>query len=248
MKEDGQSLKVLHEDAALIVVEKPAGIHTAPLHAGETDNLLARVLAAFPAVCSVPGIKPFEHGLLHRLDRDTSGVVVIARTPSAFEALRLQFLAQEARKEYHAVCACAEDSNCAEDRSPAELITIQSMFAPAGPGRRKVRVVMPEEKNKKLLREAAPTVYRTEARIERLQGSRALVFAVIQKGFRHQIRAHLAFTGLPIFGDDLYGVPVPPGAEQRMYLHASAIQLISPASGKQLRVISPPPESFLALV
>jgi 23S rRNA pseudouridine1911/1915/1917 synthase len=235
-------MNVLYEDAALIVVEKPAGIHTAPLEAGEKDNLLAGVLAVFPEICSVAGIKPLEHGLLHRLDRDTSGAVVFARTAAAFEALRSQFDAEETRKEYHAVCARAADG------SPRLPITIRSMFAPAGQGRRKVRVVLPEEKNKRLLGKAGPALYRTEARLESAQGARALVLAVIQKGFRHQIRAHLAFIGLPIFGDRLYGVPVPEGAEQRMYLHASAIELTHPVTGRPVRISSPLPESFRALL
>ncbi len=241
-------MNVLYEDAALIVVEKPAGIHTAPLEAGETDNLLAGVLAAFPEIRSVPGIKPLEHGLLHRLDRETSGAVVVARTAAAFEALRSQFDAEETRKEYHALCARAADGSTGADGSPGLPIIIQSMFAPAGQGRKKVRVVLPEEKNKRLLRKAGPALYRTEARLESAQGARTLVLAVIQKGFRHQIRAHLAFIGLPIFGDPLYGVPAPEGAEQRMYLHASAIELTHPVTGRPVRISSPLPESFRALL
>jgi 23S rRNA pseudouridine1911/1915/1917 synthase len=234
-------MNVLYEDAALIAVDKPAGIHTAPLADGEIDNLMAAVLAAFPEVSSVPGIKPFEHGLLHRLDRGTSGVVVFARTADAFQALRSQFSGEEARKEYHALCACAPA------RRAGETLAIQSMFAPAGRGRRRVRVVTPEEKSARHIQDTTTTVYATEATLDRVREGRALVTAMIRKGFRHQIRAHLAFAGLPILGDDLYGISVPPGAEARMYLHASAILLASPITGKELRIDSPLPPSFLAL-
>jgi len=238
----GHSLEVLYEDEALLIVEKPAGLHTAPLVEGEPDTLLALVLGAFPEISSVPGMKPSEPGLLHRLDRDTSGVVVIARTRAAFASLRLQFASGQVRKEYHAACACRADS------LPLRDISIRSLFAPAGPGGRKVRVVMPEEKSARLLRRTAPALYRTEVRLEKVHEGRALVEAVIQKGFRHQVRAHLAFTGLPIFGDPLYGVPVPPGAPQRMYLHASAVLLAHPVTGDELRITSPLPQAFSAVL
>jgi 23S rRNA pseudouridine1911/1915/1917 synthase len=234
----GSALKVLYEDPALVIVEKPAGIHTAPISDGAPDTLLALVLASFPEVSSVPGIKPSERGLLHRLDRDTSGVVVVARTPWAFAGLRAQFAAFNVDKEYDAVCLCRTD------RDKSGSLTIQSRFAAWGPGRRRVRIVMPDETNRKLLREASPVVYQTVIRIERLHGERALVHVVIRKGFRHQIRAHLAFVGLPIFGDGLYGVLSPPDAARRMYLHARAISFIHPVTGKPLRVSSVLPQEF----
>jgi 23S rRNA pseudouridine1911/1915/1917 synthase len=186
-------------------------------------------------------MKPFEPGLLHRLDKGTSGVVVIARTAAAFTVLRLQFEAGEAQKEYHAVCECSAG------RRLEETVEIQSSFAPAGPGRHKVRVVIPGEKNRKLLRKASRALYITQVKIEQVLGAQALVLAVIRKGFRHQVRAHLAFAGLPIVGDTLYGAPAPDVAEQRMYLHASSILLTHPVTGKLLCVTSPLPESFYAI-
>jgi 23S rRNA pseudouridine1911/1915/1917 synthase len=234
----GSALKVLYEDPALLIAEKPYGIHTAPLSHGAPDTFLALVLASFPEVSSVPGIKPSEPGLLHRLDRDTSGVVVIARTPRAFAGLRAQFAAFDVEKEYDA--ACMDRVDMAKGGS----LTIQSRFAASGPGRRRVHVVMPDETNRKLLREAGPVVYQTVIRIQRLHGDRALVRVVIRKGFRHQIRAHLAFVGLPIFGDVLYGVRSPPDAPQRMFLHARRISFIHPVTGKPLRVSSELPQEF----
>jgi 23S rRNA pseudouridine1911/1915/1917 synthase len=239
---EDMSFSLLHEDDVLIIVNKPAGFHTAPLGAGESDTLLTLILEAFPEISSVPGIKPSEPGLLHRLDRDTSGVVVIARTPAAFAALRLQFASGDVRKEYYAACACSANGGFPKS------ISIQSMFAPAGPGRRMVRVVMPGERNRRLLRKAARYTYLTEARLEKLHAGRALLAMVIRKGFRHQVRAHLAFAGFPIFGDPLYGVPAPPEAPQRMYLHASGIELTHPITGKQLRIVSPLPDEFLAIL
>ncbi len=235
---EGAGLSILYEDEALLVVDKPAGIHTAPLRAGETGTLLALVLAAFPEVEAVPGLKPVEPGLLHRLDRETSGVVVVARTPAAFNTLRGQFQREETVKEYHAVCSADEHVVIANH------LRIESRFAPAGPGRRAVRLVLPGDERKRWSREATPESYVTEASVEKRAAGRALVAAAIRKGFRHQVRAHLAHLGLPILGDPLYGVPAPPGAPQRMYLHASAITFQHPVSGRQLHVRSPLPPEF----
>lgn len=234
----GAGLSVLYEDEALIVIDKPAGLHTAPLRAGDTETLLALVLAAFPEVAGVPGRKPVEPGLLHRLDKETSGVVVVARTPAAFQALFGQFQREETTKEYHAVCSADERAVIANQ------LRIESKFAPSGPGRRAVRLVLPGDERKCSNRQATPESYVTEASIEKRTGCRVLVAARISKGFRHQVRAHLARLGLPIFGDPLYGVPAPSDASQRMFLHASGISFTHPVSGRQVHVCSPLPPEF----
>ena len=238
----GERLQILHEDSSIIIVDKPEGIHTAPQTPEEPDTLLSLVLKAFPEVSNVPGLKPSEPGLLHRLDRDTSGIVVVARTAQAFCALRSQFASGQATKEYHALCLCRSE------RGTGERFTVRSMFAPFGPGRRKVRVVMPGENNRRILEKSTRSTYETVVCLEKLPGERALAKAEIRKGFRHQIRAHLAFSGLPILGDPLYGEPAPAGAAQRMYLHASGISLVHPETAQELRVVSPLPSAFLALM
>ena len=237
----GYSFGVLllrYQDASLLVVDKPAGIHTAPLSAEETGTLLGLVREAFPEVQSLPGITPREPGLVHRLDRDTSGLVVIARTAAAFEGLRRSFAAGGARKWYLAACACGEAAR------EAERLRIETRFAPYGPGRKMVRPVLDGERSEKLLAAASRERYLTEARIVERGDHRALVSATILKGFRHQVRAHLAFLGFPIFGDPLYGAPVPPGAAARMYLHAERIEMRHPETGAPLTVESPLPPEF----
>ncbi|HUJ73605.1 MAG TPA: RluA family pseudouridine synthase [bacterium] len=233
-------LAVLYEDEWLLVVDKPAGMHCAPLHAGDTGTLLHLVLERYPAVASVPGLKPLEPGLVHRIDSGTSGAVVVARTPRAFEALRQSFNEPGTVKTYRAACA-------AQDRRPGDTLTVESRFAPLGEGRRRVRVVLPDDP-RAARRGATRTVYRTGATVDALREGRALVSAVISRGFRHQVRAHLAFRGLPIFGDPLYGVAVPPGAEDRMYLHAWRVQMRHPDTGAPLVVESALPPCFARLL
>jgi 23S rRNA pseudouridine1911/1915/1917 synthase len=229
-------LTVLYQDADMLVVDKPVGMHTAPLRPDETGTLLDRVIAVFPEVAGLPGVKKVEPGLVHRLDRDTSGLVVVARTADAFAALRDQFASGQARKSYLAACAVVVEEG------PGDALRIESRFAPYGAGRKMVRVVLPEET--RIRRSPTRELYTTEATIIARAAGRALILARIAKGFRHQVRAHLAFLGYPILGDLLYGTPVPDGSPPRMYLHASEIALRHPTTQAGFSVSSPIPSEF----
>ena len=236
---DTKVLRILFEDEYLIAVEKPAGIHTAPLQPGESGTLLSLVMERYPEVAGLPGVKRVEPGLLHRLDRETSGIVIVARTEPSFRALREQFDSDRVSKEYSAVCAYLVEAS-GEDRS----LRIESRFAACGPGNKMVRVVLPAERNRRFAREASPDTYTTKAKVVSRSGNFVLVRAHITRGFRHQVRLHLAFLGFPIIGDLLYGTPVSPGFPERMYLHASKIELVHPGSGKPLIIKSPLPPEF----
>lgn len=226
------------EDGQILAVDKPAGVHSAPLRRGERGTLLGLVIARYPEVAGLPGIKPVEPGLLHRLDRETSGILLVARTADAFYALRAEFAAGRVKKQYTALCACRIDARA------GKRLWLESRFEPYGRGRKRVRVLLPEEEARPAAREASPRLYRTEVQVLERQGSWALVQACLLRGFRHQVRAHLAWLGLPIAGDALYGVEAPPGAPERLYLHASALELRHPASGQVLRLSSPLPPEF----
>jgi 23S rRNA pseudouridine1911/1915/1917 synthase len=235
------ALVVLYQDDALLAFDKPAGLHTAPLAPGEEDTLLSRVIAAFPEVAGLPGVKPVEPGLVHRLDRGTSGVVVVARTAQAFRRLRALLSGGWARKTYLAACACP-------GTPPRGTLSITSRFAPYGEGRRKVRVVRDDERARaRRLREVTRDVYTTEAETAALGPGRLLLRVGIERGFRHQVRAHLSALGYPILGDPLYGPEVPAGVPRRMYLHAARIELVHPVTGEPLVLESPPPGEFAAL-
>jgi 23S rRNA pseudouridine1911/1915/1917 synthase len=233
-------LVVCFQDKSVVIIDKPAGLHTAPLRPHETDNLLARVIEVYPEVAALPGLKTVEPGLVHRLDRDTSGLVVVARTAEAFAALRAAFTEETVVKRYRACCARGEAA-----RLP---VSLETRFAPYGRGRSMVRVVLPDERSRRRLRLASGESYRTEAAWIAGTEGRALIEARITRGFRHQIRAHLSFLGLPIFGDPLYGTAVPAGCAPRMYLHAWRIEMPHPITGRSMVVESPAPPQFAALI
>jgi 23S rRNA pseudouridine1911/1915/1917 synthase len=232
-------LVILFQDTTMLAVEKPAGMHTAPLHPGETGTLLGLLIEAFPEIAGLPGVKPVEPGLVHRLDRETSGVIVVARTAKAFVALRELFTTGRARKTYLAACGRG-DSPPREGRH----LRIESRFAPYGEGRRKVRVIAADEGSRQALRRATRVVYTTEADIAAQGPGRTLLRARIERGFRHQVRAHLSALGYPILGDPLYGVEVPAGFLARMYLHAARIEMPHPVTGEPMILESPAPAEF----
>ena len=233
-------LLVCFEDKSMVVIDKPAGLHTAPLPHGETDTLLARAVEAYPEIASLPGIKSVEPGLVHRLDAETSGLVVIARTEQAFTALRAAFAARAATKRYLACCSCMDPEGL-----PAR---IETRFAPYGRGRAMVRVVLLDEPARRAARNATRESYRTDVRWMGGAPGRALLEASITRGFRHQVRAHLSFLGYPLFGDPLYGTPAPAGCAPRMYLHAWRIEMSHPVTGALTTVESPAPPEFAALI
>ena len=248
---EGQDLSVRFESPDLIIVDKPAGIHTAPLRTSETGTLIDMVIRSYPEVAALPGIKQLEPGLVHRLDRDTSGLVAIARTAAAFDALRRMFAAGGARKDYVAACACSdegEDDGAGAAGHAGRPMRIESRFAPYGRGRRMVRPVLAGEKSHRLLKSASTESYVTEARVTARADGRAMIAASILRGFRHQVRAHLAFLGYLILGDPLYGTAVPAGFAERMYLHAARISMSHPWTGLPLVVEAPLPAEFDGIV
>jgi 23S rRNA pseudouridine1911/1915/1917 synthase len=234
-----RSLVVLFEDSDMLVLDKPAGLHTAPLRQAETGTLLDEVIAQFPEIAALPGVKPVEPGLVHRLDRETSGLVVVARTADAFALLRRAFVTGGARKVYLAGCVGGN-----EKVPVGASLHIASRFAPYGPGRKMVRVVLPADEKKGFARQAARGIYETDAEIIFRGAGRALLSATIVRGFRHQVRAHLAFLGWPLLGDPLYGAPAPPDLPPRLYLHAARLEMAHPRSGAPLVVRSPLPAEF----
>jgi 23S rRNA pseudouridine1911/1915/1917 synthase len=269
-------VRIVEQTDAYIVMLKPAGMHTAPLRPGERGTLLSRVLELFPEVAEVPGMKKIEPGLLHRLDRETSGLVIVARTASAFrhftrEADRGRFL-----KHYTAVCVAADGSavpdwpfSGALRTGPAGSIAgtmegspvpdpengfgvsadtlrptaaagvnafpsrILSGFRPYGPGRVRVAPVPPERLG------AADRLYRTEIlSVEPLPDFLPLflVRVRLERGFRHQVRCHLAAAGFPIAGDPLYLEPGLAARFSRLHLYADALEFVPPGGGPVHRV------------
>lgn len=223
------ALEVLFESAEFVIVDKPAGLPTAPISRREPRSLAAALLAHYPELAGV-GFRDREPGLVHRLDTQTSGVVLAARTQRAFELARGLFASSAIDKRYLAVTRPGLPDHG----------EIETLLGPDPADPRRVRVFeQPPDGYAKLCR----TRYRV---LERRQF--ALVELEVTRAFRHQIRAHLAHLGFPIVGDAVYAGPPAPELGARHALHGSVIAWPGDAERAGFRGEAPLPSELLALL
>jgi 23S rRNA pseudouridine1911/1915/1917 synthase len=230
------ALEVLHEDAAMIVVNKPGGVPCHPIHSDERDTVMNAVVARFPEIATV-GVKPLEGGLVHRLDNGTSGALLIARNRGTFDKLRDAIRAGRIARRYEALVAGALERKT----------EIDSPIAHHAKNARKMIVGDPSSANPKRAGRAASTVVEPLRRV----GEFTLLSIAPKTGSRHQIRVHLASIGHPIVGDVLYGGPASGGpqalAHGRFWLHLCDVAFDSPAVG-HVKVTAPIPEDLKKLI
>jgi 23S rRNA pseudouridine1911/1915/1917 synthase len=227
------ALEVIHEDSAVIVVNKPGGVPCHPLQAGERDTVMNAVVARFPDTATA-GEKPLEGGLVHRLDNGTSGALLIARNRGAFEKLRDAIRAGRIARRYEALVA----------GSLERKTQIDAPIAHHAKNARKMVVGDPSSANPKRAGRAATTLAEPIRRV----GEFTLLSVTPKTGSRHQIRVHLASLGHPIVGDTLYGGPAMPAlAHGRFWLHLCDVAFDSPAVG-HVKVTAPIPQDLKKLI
>lgn len=226
-------LKVVLERPDLLVLEKPAGQPSAPLSAGERGTLANALLARYPEVEEI-GFSPREPGLCHRLDTDTSGLLLAARTQQAFEVLSTALKEGRLDKRYRLVC---------EARDLPEEGSIEIPLAPHPKDRRRVYpCIHPRD-----VARYAPRPAHTSYKVLRVHGDLALVEVKAPKALRHQIRAHFAAIEHPLVGDLLYGGRAVEGLT-RHALHACSIVWGGDSAVPAFHVVSPLPADICALV
>ena len=226
-------LQIVFKDRHVLVLDKPAGLVVHP-GAGNPDSTLQNALLAHdPALATVP-----RAGIVHRLDKDTSGLLIVARTLPAHTALVRMLEAREIHREYEAVCrgvmTAGGTVDAPIDRHPVDRVRMS-------------------------IREGgrdAVTHYRV---IRRFRGH-THVRVQLETGRTHQIRVHLAHIGYPLVGDKVYGgrLALPRGASEelrtalrafpRQALHAARLQLEHPVRGKPIEVVAPLPPDMARLL
>ncbi|MFM2060361.1 MAG: hypothetical protein RLZZ507_31 [Cyanobacteriota bacterium] len=222
-------LDILYEDEQLLILNKPAGlvVHPAPGHANGT--LVNALLAHCP---NLPGIGGFQRpGIVHRLDKDTTGAIAIAKTDIAYQHLQAQLQAKTARREYLGVVYGAPKTESG------------TVDLPIGrhPHDRKKMAIVPVEQGGR----TAITHWQVKERLNKY----TLIHFQLETGRTHQIRVHSAKIGHPIVGDPVYGSGRSVGVNlPGQALHAWRLKLKHPISGDWVEVTAPLPQTFTKLL
>jgi 23S rRNA pseudouridine1911/1915/1917 synthase len=230
---EAMPLAVVFRDRALLVIDKPAGLVVHPGAGNMRHTLQNALLALDPKLALVP-----RAGLVHRLDKDTSGLLLVARTPEAHTALTAAMAARRITREYLAVCTGVMTGGGTIDEPIGRHRTLRTRVAVRSDGR--------------------PAV--THYRIERRFRAHTLVRVTLETGRTHQIRVHLAHIGFPVVGDPVYGGRrrIPKGSSlalavelqafPRQALHAARLSLRHPLTQREDEWRSPLPEDMQRLL
>jgi len=226
-KPESMDLSIVHEDAAIMVVNKPNGLVVHPAAGNWSGTLLNGLLHHYPAIGGVP-----RAGIVHRLDKDTSGLMVVAKTLIAQTDLVRQLQARTVKREYLALVwgtpRVAGKIDGSMGRHPRD----------------RIKMTVTENASSK------PALTHYERLATGLLDGKpvSLVRCKLETGRTHQIRVHMQSLGFPLVGDALYGKPHLAPFFPRQALHAFRLGLIHPESGKELEWEAPIPDDFAGLL
>lgn len=215
-------LEIVYEDSELAVINKPKGMVVHPAPGNESGTLVNALLYYFTKLSNSDAARP---GIVHRIDKLTSGLLVVAKTDAAHEALAKQFQDHSAHREY----VCLVHGNLKEDEGTID--------APIGrhPVDRKRMAVVENGRS-------AVTHWHV---LERF-GSITLLDVALKTGRTHQIRVHMAYQKHPIVGDEVYGSPAPKLKLNGQALHGYRLTFVHPKTGETMSFTAPVPEDFLS--
>ena len=202
-------LEVIYQDSDIVVIDKPAGLSVHPGPGHPDGTLVNALLARCPDIQGIGGVH--RPGIVHRLDKDTSGLIVVAKTEKAHHDISSQIKSRAVHKGYMALTVGAP---------PQDSGTVDAPIARDPRHRQRMAVVLGGRES------------RTHFRVVKELDGHALLSLTLETGRTHQIRVHLAYLGYPIYGDEVYGRRSP--TLPRQFLHASALEFRHPRTGEQV--------------
>lgn len=211
-------IKILYEDDYIMVIDKPSGMVVHPGAGVEMGTLVNALLYHRPEISNVGSEK--RPGIVHRLDKETSGVMVVAKNDFSYNFLQREFKERRVEKEYIAIVRC----NLKEKKGKIEI--------PIGRDRK--------DRKKISGRTSKPREACTEYEVIKENGEIKMLAVRPKTGRTHQIRVHLKYIGCPILGDKKYGGP----SYKRLALHSYSLSFIHPFTGKRVGFIAPLPEDI----
>ncbi len=245
-------IKIIQKPDALnpfVVIHKPSGLPSAPLAEGETFNAFAQAANLFPELYTVEGRQNCrrEHGLLHRLDTVTSGLILIAATQKAFEFFQKNQEEGKIIKYYRSINRILPENaqkltgfpplaNAIQNEFLADKkISLSSKFRPFGTKSREVRPVT-EQSGMAAIKKACKKSYTTKISLINYdeKNRTCTIESQISAGFRHQIRCHLAWLGFPILNDELYDIEYSEQSKARFFFESYKIEFPHPLNGKKM--------------
>ncbi len=228
------------EENPFVVIYKPHNLPSAPLEENDTDNALYQVLSLYPEVAEVKGRKEIEKGLVHRLDTVTSGLMLVATNQNFYDGILKIQEENLFEKTYRAKCDICKDNasllggfpvQAFDFREGVKRIEAESFFRGYGQGMKETRPVTDASGMAALKKLKRKILYKTEINILSCDEGKAQVLCTITRGYRHQVRCHLAWAGLPIQNDKVYNYNSR-DTEEDICFEASGLSFTHPLSGK----------------
>jgi 23S rRNA pseudouridine1911/1915/1917 synthase len=223
-------LNIVYEDQDLLVVDKPGGMVVHPAAGHSRGTLVNAVLAHCPELEGVGGER--RPGIVHRLDKETSGLVVVAKNDRALRYVQTQFKGRQVGKLYLALV---------EGRFPQNEVVIDAPIGRDVRARKRMAVIPPDSPGK-------ARAAMTKVKLLLLYSDNSLLECRPITGRTHQIRVHLAFAGFPIVGDRVYGRRKQRLELEQHFLHASELTIRRPSDGKELNLRAPLPAGLRAVL
>ena len=227
-----QNIKILNNptaDSPFLVIYKPENLPSAPLNQDDENNALFEAIKLYPQIKNIKGKKEIEYGLLHRLDTVTRGLLLIALEQKFYDHIISEQHYNRFIKYYSAECAVQKNLpegfpdfpffqnyaknastqnafSLTQDISAGQEFTVESYFRYYGPGNKEVRPVLKDAGGYALKKAGKLKLYKTDIKILEKNDEKLEVMCSIAQGFKHQVRAHLCWSGIPVAGDKIYNM------------------------------------------